>query len=421
MRRKSAGRRISAAGPGGWRRAGMIVLTKVAFALLLLVALAEAGSYAALYALGAAEKSFAEIYDPTGNTARFEGRCDDYIQTLELNPYLAFTPNRQCSGPVEGARIEYRVNNLGLLNQDADFTKEKFFTIGIFGGSVAAHFAGSNSSPQIEEILNSCFMSKSGKPFRVLNFANGAWKHPQQAIALTLYGDYIDAAISIEGFNEHYMIKDGTTTDMLLPASNYSSLINPSIIIPYYFKLSGLKGIPISESGTIKLFTLLYRKNLEKMGSASYETLMNKYSMTNYVDVHEHNIKRYIGLIKSFDAIASSKGIYSLIVLQPAPLYKPLSESEAKVVGHLDYEKPYLEIASLLKNNARAFINLSDLFSTTERAVFSDQIHFIALDKNFKSYGNYRMAAEIIHRLEGDNEISANANSANCLAAQEPS
>ena len=147
---------------------------------------------------------------------------------------------------------------------------------------------------------------------------------------------------------------------------------------------------------------------------------MEKYSIQNYVDVHKHNVKRYIGFVKSFDAIAASKNIYSLIVLQPVPLHKPLSNDESDVVRPLDYDSPYQEIEFLLENNARAFINLSDLFSATDRTVFSDQIHFINLDKNFRSYGNYRMAVEIIHKLEMDNEITSRTNSTKCMAEHEP-
>ena len=42
----------------------MKAVVQFVFMVLLVVALAEAGSYAALYALGASNKSFSEIYDP---------------------------------------------------------------------------------------------------------------------------------------------------------------------------------------------------------------------------------------------------------------------------------------------------------------------------------------------------------------------
>lgn len=138
------------------------------------------------------------------------------------------------------------------------------------------------------------------------------------------------------------------------------------------------------------------------------------------MDVPTHNLKRYIGFVKSFDAVAASKNIYSLIVLQPVPLHKPLTKDEAKVVGPLDYEQTYQDIASSLENNTRAFINLTDLFRDTGRPVFADNIHFIALDKHLTSYGNYRVAEEIIHKLETDKEITAKANSDACLAGYEP-
>ena len=64
----------------------MKAVVQFVFMVLLVVALAEAGSYASLYALGASNKSFSEIYDPTGNTARYSGKCNDYLQTVELDP-----------------------------------------------------------------------------------------------------------------------------------------------------------------------------------------------------------------------------------------------------------------------------------------------------------------------------------------------
>ncbi|HEY8006946.1 MAG TPA: hypothetical protein VIE66_09175 [Methylocella sp.] len=394
----------------------MKAVVQFVFMVLLVVALAEAGSYASLYALGASNKSFSEIYDPTGNTARYSGKCNDYLQTVELDPYLAFTHNKQCSDS-----DSYKINNLGMLNQDADLKKDKYYTIGIFGGSVAALFAGLTAIPQLEVMLNGCFDSKSGKPFKVLNFSDGSWKQPQQLIALALFGDYIDAAVSIEGFNERTLLNKGTTTDLMVPDALYSSLLQNDFFSNSYFALSRLKGSVLAKSNTIKLFTFLFRKNLEKRGFYnSYLALKDKYSIDTYVDVPTHNLKRYIGFVKSFDAVAASKNIYSLIVLQPVPLHKPLTKDEAKVVGPLDYEQTYQDIAIALENNTKAFINLTDLFRETSRPVFADNIHFIALDKHLTSYGNYRVAEEIIHKLETDKEITAKANSDACLDGYEP-
>ena len=154
------------------------------FLLSLSIILLEGGSYAVLIILELQGKDFSEIYDPSGNTARPRGECDDYVQTLEPHPYLAYVHNARCADP-------FKINNIGLLNQDVDLTNEKFHSIGIFGGSVAAQFGGFNTTPQLEQILNGCFQNKKNKPFKVLNFADGGWKQPQQVIALALHGDYM--------------------------------------------------------------------------------------------------------------------------------------------------------------------------------------------------------------------------------------
>jgi hypothetical protein len=381
---------------------------------LLVMGIAEAGSYGALHALGESSKSFSEIYDPTRNTARVKGSCDDYIETLELNPYLSYSRNRKCAGR------SYRINNLGMLNRDADLRHEQFYSIGIFGGSVAALFAGANSAPQIEEILNNCFKSKSGRPFRVLNFAEGGWKQPQQVIAIVLYVDYIDAAISIEGFNEHYWFKPGVSTDMIVPIPIYSSLSDDKFFAKYYFLLSNLENRSISRLNTIKLFTLLFRKYLERIGSKSYSILMDKYAMPSDLDVHSNNVKRYIGFVKSFDEIANARDIYSLIVLQPTPLHKKLSNSELKAVVPLDYEQQYKEIRLLLEQNSRRFLNLSDLFAGHEESIFSDRIHFLSPNEDGISFGNYMMSVEIIRKLVTDDIVLSNSNSDNCVAGLRP-
>jgi hypothetical protein len=378
---------------------------------LLVIGLAEAGSYGVLYALGESSKSFSKIYDPTGNTARVKGRCDDYVQTLEFNPYLAYTRNKQCA---EG----YRINNLGLLNQDADIEKKQFYSVGIFGGSVATIFAGSNSAPQLEEILNDCFNSNSGKPFRVLNFAEGDWKQPQQVIALALYGDYIDAAISIEGYNEHWLLMPGTVADLILPPQTYSSLENDNFFARDYFMLSRLQGLAISHSNIIKLSTFLFRRILEKRGWNAYLKSMEKYSVPSGIDVHNHNINRYAGFLKSFDAIAMSKNIYSLIVVQPSPLYKKLSSAESEILMPPDYKQQYKEIAFLIERNASRFLNLTELFAKEEKTIYKDPIHF-AQNENGKSVGNYQMSVEIIHRLVADKQVLLTPKSDSCVAGHQ--
>jgi hypothetical protein len=369
----------------------------------------EVGAYAILASLKLSGKQFSEIYDPTGNAARFRGECDDYVQTLELHPYLAFVHNKQCSG-------SYRVNNIGLLNQEVDLTTKDFYSIGIYGGSVAAQFGGLAQPPQLEEILNGCYRNGKGKPFKVLNFADGAWKQPQQVIALVLYGDYIDLAISIEGFNEHYVI--GSGLDISVPASSYASIINNDIFANSYFKLSHINGTALGTSNFVKLATVAYRKALEGRGKKYTGLIEQNFVLPQDVDRSTHNSKRYLGFVKAFDAIAESKGIYSLVVLQPSPLHKKLSASEKEKVGPLDYEKQYQEVFHIL-SNAKHFLNLADLFNDSDQNIFADHIHFVR-DGRYVSYGNYRMALEIINKLSSDRQIVPKDNVAACVSKSIP-
>ena len=88
----------------------------------------EGLSWFALYLLGMSNVSYEKIYDPNNNTAIFKGACRDYVDTLQQHPYLGFVHNNKCSGN------EYKVNNIGLLNQDVDSLNlgNKNFRIGIF-------------------------------------------------------------------------------------------------------------------------------------------------------------------------------------------------------------------------------------------------------------------------------------------------
>lgn len=376
------------------------------FVLFLFVVLFEGGSYAVLTVLKLQGKHFADIYDPSGNTARVRGKCDDYVQTLELHPYLAFVHGKRCSS------TGYKTNNIGLLNQDVDLTNKQFHSVGIFGGSVAAQFGGLDTTPQLEQILNGCFQNKKTKPFKVLNFADGAWKQPQQVIALALYGDYLDVAISIEGFNEHYTV--GASLDMTIPAGTFASLINNNFFSNTYFKLRHINGTFLDKSNFIKLLTVAYRRTLEKRGIENNNRINQNFLLPHEVDHNTHNSNRYLGFIKSFDAIADSKHIYSMVVLQPSPLHKKLSAVEATQVGSLDYEKQYQEISRIL-SNARHFLDLTDLFKNSDQTIFSDRIHFVG-DDRFRSYGNYKMALEIVNKLSHDGQITPAGNLATCIA-----
>src|SRR5262249_32955717 len=69
--------------------------------------------------------------------------------------------------------------------------------------------------------LNNHYVSPNGKPWLVLNGADGAWKEPQPFILFSLYAGSVDAMISLGGFNEHYEFLPQMTERLEWPAANF--------------------------------------------------------------------------------------------------------------------------------------------------------------------------------------------------------
>lgn len=105
-------------------------------------------------------------------------------------------------------------------------TDPRYFTILVTGGSVAeqlATFGPDSSRIYLEDILNESLESPTGKPFRILNGAIAATSRPGQNISALLYGDAVDAIITIDGVNEASTAHDGGF--LYNPAQAYKSLI----------------------------------------------------------------------------------------------------------------------------------------------------------------------------------------------------
>ena len=106
------------------------------------------------------------------------------------------------------------VNNYGFFAQ-VDYPYQQNgahadFVIGVFGGSVAADtatFGVRNHAFGIDGLVSALgrIDALSGKTIRVLNFASGGYKQPQQLLILSYFlslGQHFDAVLNIDGFNE---------------------------------------------------------------------------------------------------------------------------------------------------------------------------------------------------------------------------
>ena len=114
-------------------------------------------------------------------------------------------------------------------------TDKHDFIIGIFGGSVAAGFAVATQEARD-------FQPIDGRNVRVLNFASGGYKQPQQLLVLSYFlslGQTFDAIINIDGFNE--LLTDGQRgPDLSMPGGAWQALVaaidkngNRAALVPF--------------------------------------------------------------------------------------------------------------------------------------------------------------------------------------------
>ena len=92
----------------------------------------------------------------------------------------------------------------------------------------------------------------------------------------------------------------------------------------------------------------------------------------NYRQIYSIGINneiRYQKFIELFDQIAIIKNIYSLIVVQPVPLFKPLTELETSVVRDLNYKKEYDKVTKIIGHSKNG-IDLSGLYENENKTIF---------------------------------------------------
>ncbi len=145
-------------------------------------------------------------------------RNQTYLETLYPHPYLAHVHR-----PSRG------FNNVGLFGPDFPMLRDNDkFVILFTGGSVASQFVEphDDGSKYLEDILNRRY-DFNGREVLILNGADGAWKQPQQLIIMSLYSDVIDAVVTLDGFNEHFSIKNPDYR-LEYPSMRYIS-INPLV------------------------------------------------------------------------------------------------------------------------------------------------------------------------------------------------
>ena len=342
-----------------------------------------------------------------------DGRECSYLDTLYPHPYLGFVHhgNPPCGIPT--------INNVGLFGPDfPSRRRDDRFVVLLTGGSVASQFASpvDGGPSYLEQLLNARYVSPTGKPFLVLDGADGAWKQPQQAIVSLLYVDAVNAIVTLDGFNEHYMISSGYRFEY--PANNFLS-VNPVASQNFADMVtrwmvgrlrSGAAGNAIlsRSNAAYELVSAIERWAERKAASrpkpkTTIETMFALPPGWTPGERREWQIGQYRKYLGAVSMLAREFGVASAHFIQPIPAYgKTLTAAEQRAVGDLGYRDVYLAMTrDLLALNARGIpvVSMLEVFQGDSRTLYSDPIHLVRDDRG-RSEGYEIMARQMAADLQ---------------------
>ncbi len=326
-----------------------------------------------------------------------------YFNTLFPHPYLGWIQwnNPKCSSLKD-------VNSDGFLGSEFPiFNDEKYYDILITGGSVASQFSiGGNCNDKnnnfcrdyLGEALKN-YRSENGNLIRVFNGAHGAYKHPHQSIVSILFGKNFDLIISIEGFNEHYMLRDKIPKKFSFPASNFDIATNSFFIensinkilvdITLFYKNLGEKFYLLENSHfhalsyrILKKITMSFATNNQRKENFNNLWNYNKKDLEK-LDLENFQYENLKSMWRSFINASNANGADAIVVIHPVPqLYKNLSEVEKDIVKHDNYKEVYLNMAKEAKNlrnkEGLKIYDLLKIFENESDIIYTDHSHMNA-------------------------------------------
>jgi hypothetical protein len=365
-----------------------------------------------------------ELFQRTQNTYvrdLTKGTACRYVDALYPHPYVAFVHH---GNPPCGVS---NVNNIGLLNTDFPTVKrDDVYTVLVVGGSVASQVTENLPPPAprfIEEELNKRYLSPNGKPFLVLNGADGAWKEPQSFILFALYASAVDAVVTIDGYNEHYMFRSFTEERLERPLSNFTD-VNP-FVADENFGDAAIGWVMGRIAGGLAQMPILGHSHAAYMIVRGIEaaakgqdvftadkhkktTLTSIFALPNDIKgngdkVFQTQLALYQKYERAIEALARENNVKTAYFLQPVPSWgKTLTDEERRAAG-ANLADPVLyrrmvEGMMTLREQGLPMFDLGDLLKDVNDTVYADDIHFVRDAKN-DSRGYRLMAAKIVDDL----------------------
>lgn len=324
-------------------------------------------------------------------------------ESLVRHPYLAFVLRH--SGHCGSG------NSIGMHHSE-NFPSERepnFFTIVVLGGSVASALAWQNPEgySELSEALNKKFLSPNGKPFRVTNGASGSWSYPLQINFLTLYGHAVDAAVSLDGYNEAVRASGGNA--ITSPATQvYLAIASPTPFRKFGLQLASFISYRTMRTSLRNSFLMvaIFRSVLtrlnnppEKIAHMEHEILGRFFDFPTDWDqekITQWNQQKYRSYIRELAAISGSQGLRYAHFVQPTRFFgKQLTPEEKSYVEPVDqkiFRSVILDASAIERKAGYATHSLENVFAGEIGTIFSDSIHF-AFESPGKSRG-YRLVAE---------------------------
>lgn len=318
-----------------------------------------------------------------------------FPESLIAHPMLGFVHRKK---EFASSRCRFVLaNNIGIATErNLPLKKsENEFAVFLLGGSVAEHLAnyrGKDGAYYLEKILNEKYIPPKGKRFTIYNGAMGAWAMPSQVNMLLMYGERVDGAISLDGYNESFSLQEGErhegvpTATYILSFSDSSSvrILGLRFLWAYQYVLSRtwLKHSYFFNA-TYRTFTGMYERHilnprlLDEFNKGNMEQLDQQgLSDNERRDWSLQSLKRYM---ESFHQLGAAKKILTAEFLQPSRHFgKTLTEEEK---SYREYIIPEIyKSLDLLYGSLAAdkwpVRSLTSLFKDETGSIYADHIHY---------------------------------------------
>lgn len=339
-----------------------------------------------------------------------------FTETVIGHPVLGYV-HRQPEYMSRRCRKTTPVNNIGMRSiRDLPLIKNpQEFSVMIVGGSVAEQFANYQEpygSFYFEQLLNKNFKLPSQKKFKVYNGAMGGWSMPNQLHMLEMYGERLDAIISLDGYNEADPVGKGKRLEQVFPdlfilANSRHNGFNQLYLRTLWALQYGLAHKIVKHSYffnvSYKIMVAFFRNTLmseeliDEFSKGNTENI--KLSKEKAINWSLNSLQRYM---VQFHELAKINKIKSIHFLQPTRLYgKKLTAAEKRPMEYVSTDV-YLKLEKMyeeLEKRKYPVYSLTKVFINEEVDIYADHIHYIK-DKNDISKGNKIVAEEIVSRLK---------------------